>query len=203
MQAWDCILKNTVCIYAVVEHRPVCFNSWILRSPWEKSFYSQILGNTRWEIDIQMVLLRVKFPSNDPFITRSQFYPSDMLPDKLKLTICRHCYRCLCFPRFPPWPKTAAGMGTLRAQPSMAGPTTTARQSSPMGPQWCQLTAIQLLLKPRLRASSSRGSRLVSPFLFWQAQLSHGKPANVKEASENKYTDFIRGLGEMCVFLAL
>lgn len=76
------------------------------------------------------------------------------------------CHQCLHFPRFPRWPRTAA-VGTRPAQPSTAGPTTTVQQSSPMGPQWCQGTAIQWLLKPLHRASSSsRGSRSVFLFHF-------------------------------------
>lgn len=39
--------------------------------------------------------------------------------------------KCLHFPRFPLWPRTVVGTGTLQAQRSTQHPTTTARQCSP------------------------------------------------------------------------
>ena len=115
-----------------------------------------------WTPLIYMLVLVVIIP----ITTMSHCYPSFNPPDILKLTSCHSCHRYLCSPRFPPWPRTVAGMGMLRAQRSTGGPTTTAQQSSPTGPQWCQGTATQLLPWPRHRASSSRGSRSVSPFRF-------------------------------------
>lgn len=88
----------------------------------------------------------------------SQCWPMEVLFPKFNT-----CDHFVCLPRFPPWPRTVAGMDTLRAQPSMEDPITTTQRFSPMGPQWCQGTAIQLLLKHLHRASSSfRGLRWIS-----------------------------------------
>lgn len=100
------------------------------------------------------------------------------------------CLNLLCFPRFPPWLKTVAGMVTPQAQLAMEGPTTTTQQSNPMGPQWCQATATQVFPRPQRRASNSfRGSRSVLVLWFWQAATLHLKvenPKNVKKLSDQR-----------------